>query len=286
VYSGWSMWIHFVCGTTCGVRVNSVQGMLTKVWRSVVSLWTRGRSVERFGYAVAAVLFVSGSVHVVVFLADGGSWEGPVSWRKAVTFGLSFGMTLACLVWVSSYVAMGPVVRRVLLGVFAGASVAEVAGITVQAWRNVPSHFNYEDGFSTVVTGMLAGGGAVIVASVLTLTILSLRAAPDTAPSMRLAVRAGLVILMGAMVTGAVMIAVGVTLVNGGDQQGAYETAGWLKPTHAVTMHAVGVLPALAFVLACTNLDERRRARIVGCGVWAYGLAALVTVVVNVAAGR
>ena len=260
--------------------------MLTKLSRSVLALWTRGRRIERIGYAVAGVLFASGLFHVVVFLVDGGPWEGPVSWRKAVTFGLSFGMTLACLVWVSSYVAMRPVVRRVLLGVFTAASVAEVTGITVQAWRNVPSHFNYEDGFSTVVTGMLAGGGAVIVASVLTLTILSLRPAPDTAPSMRLAVRAGLVILMGAMVTGAVMIAVGVTLANGGEQQAASETAGWLKPTHAVTMHAVGVLPALAFVLACTGLDERRRTRIVAYGVWAYALAALVTVVVNVAAGR
>ncbi|MBB6036698.1 hypothetical protein [Phytomonospora endophytica] len=260
--------------------------MLTQLSHRAAALWTRGRPMERFGYAVAAVLFASGLFHVVVYLVDGGPWEGPVSWRKAVTFGLSFGMTLACLVWVSSYVAMRPAVRRVLLGVFTAASVAEVTGITVQAWRNVPSHFNYEDGFSSAITGMLAGGGVVIVASVLALTILSLRAAPDTAPSMRLAVRAGLVILMGAMVTGAVMIAVGVTLANGGEQQAAYETAGWLKPAHAVTMHAVGVLPVLAFVLSCTRLDERRRTRIVACGVAAYALAALVTVVVNLAAGR
>ena len=260
--------------------------MLTRLSHRILALWTQGRRVERLGYAVAAALFASGVFHLFVYGVDGGPWQGPVSWRKAVTFGLSFGITLACLVWVSSYVAMGDRVRRVLVGVFTAASVAEVAGITVQAWRRVPSHFNYEDGLSSAITGMLAAGGVVIVFAVLALTLLSLRKAPETAPSMRLAVRAGLVILMAAMVTGAVMIATGVTLVNGGDAAAAYDTAGWLKPTHAVTMHAVGVLPALAFVLGGLDLDERRRTRIVSYGVWAYALAALVTVAVNVAAGR
>ncbi|HEY1178866.1 MAG TPA: hypothetical protein VGF17_22150 [Phytomonospora sp.] len=260
--------------------------MLTKLTRSAAALWTHGRAIERFGYAVAAALFTAGLAHLIVFAVDGGPWEGPVSWRKPVTFGLSFGMTLACLVWVSSYATIRPALRRALLGVLTAASAAEVTGITVQAWRDVPSHFNYDDGLSSAITAMLAAGGVVIVASVLTLTILSLRAAPDTAPSMRLAVRAGLLILMGAMITGAVMIAVGVTLANSGEQQAAYDTAGWLKPTHAVTMHAVGVLPALAFVLACTDLDERRRTRVVAYAVAAYALAALITAAVNLAAGR
>ncbi|MEV0646769.1 hypothetical protein AB0I28_16045 [Phytomonospora sp. NPDC050363] len=260
--------------------------MPQRLFRAVTSLWTHGRPVERAAHLAAAVLFTSGLFHAVVFLVDGGPWAGPVSWRKAVTFGVSFGVTLACLVWVSSYVAMRPVVRRVLLGAFTAASVAEVAGITAQAWREVPSHFNYEDGTSSAITATLAAGGAVIVASVLVLTVLSLRPAPATAPSMRLAVRAGLVILMGAMISGAVMIAVGVTLANGGEQTAAYETAGWLKPTHAVTMHAVGVLPVLALVLSATRLDERRRTRVVASGAAAYALAALVTVAVNLAAGR
>jgi hypothetical protein len=49
--------------------------------------------LERACLVVGAVLIVSGLLHLVVFAIDGGPWEGPVSWRKAVTFGVSFGLT-------------------------------------------------------------------------------------------------------------------------------------------------------------------------------------------------
>jgi hypothetical protein len=63
---------------------------------------------------------------------------------------------------------------------------------------------------------------------------------------MGVAIRTGFVVLLGSMVTGALMIAKGMSLVFTGDPQAAYLTGGSLKPTHAVTMHAVLVLPALA----------------------------------------
>ena len=34
----------------------------------------------------------SGFFHLGVYALDGGSWEGPVSWRKPVVFSLSFGI--------------------------------------------------------------------------------------------------------------------------------------------------------------------------------------------------
>ena len=49
--------------------------------------------------AVGLVLIASGLVHLVVFAVDGGPWDGPVSWRKPVTFGLSFGVTLIAVTW-------------------------------------------------------------------------------------------------------------------------------------------------------------------------------------------
>ena len=50
----------------------------------------------------------------------GGLWEGPVSWRRPVTFGLAFGLTLATLSWVSAIMAGRG--RDRLLGVFAAAA--------------------------------------------------------------------------------------------------------------------------------------------------------------------
>jgi len=59
------------------------------------------------------------------------------------------------------------------------------------------------------------------------------------------------------------MIAKGMSLVFTGDPQAAYMTGGSLKPTHAVTMHAVLVLPALAWLLPLTGWNERRQTRVI-----------------------
>ncbi|WP_285661779.1 hypothetical protein [Actinorhabdospora filicis] len=251
----------------------------------VTGIWRDARAIERAAYLVAAVLFASGLFHFAVFLTGDTAWAGPVSWRKPTTFGLSFGLTLATLTWVSAQLTTGTRLRTILTGVFIATSVAETGGITLQAWRGVPSHFNYDDGFSSAVTAVLAFGGVVIVAAVLALTIAAYRR-PATDAAMRLATRAGLTILMGAMASGAAMIATGVILSNAGNEQAAYDTAGWLKPTHAVTMHAVGVLPALAWLLAAAKVGERRRLTITRLAVWAYVAAAAGTAAVNLVIGR
>jgi hypothetical protein len=80
---------------------------------------------------------------------------------------------------------------------------------------------------------------------------------------MALAVRTGLVVLLVAFATGAVMVARGVVEARGGQAQLAYDTAGSLKPLHAVAMHVVLVLPALAWLLAHSSWTEARRLRLV-----------------------
>jgi hypothetical protein len=227
-------------------------------------------TVRRACYAIAALLVVSGLVHLGVLLATHGSWYGPVSWRKPFTFGLSFGVTLATITWISSYVR----IRDWLLWAFAAACVLEVALITVQAWRRTPSHFNLSTPLDGLVARTLAVGGAVLVGVVAVLTVSAFRRRPETAPSMRLAVRAGLVILDLAMLTGAAMIAIGMTRVLGGDQQDAYAAGARLKPVHGATMHAVLVLPALAFLLARADLSERRRVQVVWAAIGLYAIAA------------
>ena len=103
---------------------------------AVRSSWAATSTVERVCYAVAAALLAAGVFHLGVFAVRGGPWEGPVSWRKPATFGLSFGLTLLAVTWVTSYLRLRPRTRAVLLAVLAADSVVEVAGITVQ--RQVP----------------------------------------------------------------------------------------------------------------------------------------------------
>jgi hypothetical protein len=235
------------------------------------------RPVERACYAVGAVLIASGLFHLGLLVVTGGSWQGPVSWRKPMTFGLSFGLTLITIAWVASYLRLGRRTRTWLLSLFAGACVLEVSLITLQAWRRVPSHFNLETPFDGSVARTLALGGGVLIAVIAVLTVASWRADPQVAPSMRLAVRAGLVALDVAVLVGAVMIATGISRALGGDQQAAY-AGGALKPAHAVTMHGVLLLPALAWLLGRAGWPEHRRVRVIWLAVAGYALLAGVVV--------
>jgi len=225
------------------------------------AIWTDARRVERVAYAVAAALLLSGLVHVGVLLVTGRTWIGPLSLRKAATFGLSFGLTLASVAWATSFLRLPA--RPLVIGALTAVSVVETALVSLQAWRGVPSHFDVATPFDSAVSTTLAAGGAVIVAVGIACTAAAIVGAGALTPSLRLAVRAGLGVLLVALATGAVMIARGVTDVRSGDAVLAYDTAGSLKPLHAVAMHAVLVLPALAWLLGASGRPEAWRLRIV-----------------------
>jgi hypothetical protein len=249
-------------------------GAALRSWR------TSGRGVERACYLVAAVLVLSGLFHLGVFAVDDRPWEGPLSWRKPTTFGLSFGTTLATVTWVTGHLRMRDRLRGVLLGVFAADCVLEVAGITLQAWRDVPSHFDTETPFDSTVAFSLAFGGAVLVVVLGTFAVTAFRGRVNGPPSMRLALRAGFAFLVAGLLAGVAMIVRGTTLVNSGHRTEGYDTAGFLKLFHGVTLHAVLVLPLVAWWLERRGVgDETRRTRIVAGVTGAYVLAALVVLV-------
>jgi hypothetical protein len=236
----------------------------------VTTFWAARRPVERVCLVIGAVLIASGLAHLGVFAARGGPWNGPVSWRKPATFGLSFGLTLLSVVWVASYLTLGVRARNLVLGVFAADCVVEVAGITAQAWRGVPSHFNTSTPVDTAVAMSLAAGGAVLVATLGTLAVTAFRGRITAEADMRRALRAGFALLAAGLATGVAMIVKGEVLIRTGHLQAAYDTAGSLKWVHGVTLHAVLVLPALAWLLARRGWPVERRMRAVNAGIGAY----------------
>jgi hypothetical protein len=240
-------------------------------------------SLDSAMYPIATLLLMSGAIHVAILAITGRSWMGPLSLRKPATFGLSFGLTLITVTWVSSFLRMGERTRARLLSTFAAACVLETALITLQAWRGVPSHFNVETTADAIVAQALAAGGATLVVIVAALTLLSFRSSPETPASMRVAIRTGFVLLMASMVTGGLMIAKGMRLVFQGDPQGAYQTGGSLKLTHAATMHAILVLPLLAWLLSRTSWSERRQARAVAFASATYTVIAATVAAANAA---
>src|SRR5205823_6752650 len=112
--------------------------------------------------------------------------------------------------------------------------------------------------------------------------VAAFRTDPRVPISLRIAIRIGFVTLFTSLVIGALMIGKGMRLVLARDPQAAYATGGTLKPIHAVTMHAILVLPALAWLLSFANWTERRRVAVVLLGAAGYLVLVLVVALENV----
>jgi hypothetical protein len=253
--------------------------MVSRILHSLLASWRDGGRAARVAFVVGGLLFASGLGHVGYLLATGGDWTGPVSLRKAATFGLSFGLTLATVAWVAHLVPLTGRARTVLLGAFTATSVVETTLVSLQAWRGVPSHFNFETGFDTAVSATLAAGGFAIVVTVVGMTLAAFRAGARQTPAMRLALRFGFATLVVALAAGAAMIAVGSTAARGPDPSVAYQTAGFLKPVHAVAMHAILVIPGLAWLLTFTRWGENQQTNIVRLGIVGYALLTTVIMI-------
>lgn len=222
---------------------------------------------QRFAYWCAALLVLAGLFHVGVFLSDGGPWEGPLSWRKPIVFGLSFGVTVATLTWVLGFLHPRRVVAWVVVGVLAVASVGEVALISLQTWRGVPSHFNNSTPFDETVFSLMGMLVTVLVVLTVLVTVWSFFRL-DAPAGLALAIRAGLVLMLVGQAVGVQMI------LEGGNTFG---TAGALKVPHALTLHAVQVLPALALLLLLSDSAERDRVRVVRVGIGGYAVLIAAT---------
>jgi hypothetical protein len=224
--------------------------------------FTPTASYQKFAYACATLLLISGAFHGLVFLIDGGSWEGPVSWRKPTVFGLSFGIMLMTVTWIVGLMRTGKITGWIVMGVLSMASVAEVFLISMQRWRGVASHFNESTPFDETVFSMM-GLLVTFVAAITVLVTIRSFWPMEASASLAWAVRIGLVLLLVSQAVGVQMIA------EGGNTFGA---AGALKVPHAFTLHALQVLPALALLLVVAEFTERQRLEIVALGGVGYGL--------------
>jgi hypothetical protein len=256
--------------------------MLTRIINSLKDSWRDGSRVERIAFVVGGLLFFSGLTHVGILLVTHDAWTGPTSLRKAATFGLSFGLTLATVAWVTHLIPLAGRARTVLLGAFTGVSVVETTLVSMQAWRGVPSHFNFQTGFDTAVSMTLAAGGFVIIATIVGITLAAFRAGGRQTPAMRLALRFGFGTLVVALALGAAMIATGSVAARGPNPSVAYETAGFLKPAHAVTMHAILVIPALAWLLSFTRWSENQQTNIVRLSIVGYATMSVVVIIESI----
>ena len=127
--------------------------------------------------------------HLLAWLAVGGAWAGPVSFRKPTTFGLSFGLTTITLAWITGRLRLADRTRWLLLGPLALANTYEVVWVSTQRWRGVASRFNQDTTLDYALFLLGAAAIAVTVTVIVALTVLAF-SAMQAPPSMALAIRA------------------------------------------------------------------------------------------------
>jgi hypothetical protein len=253
---------------------------------SLLGYWQEARPYQRLGYLVGGALIVVGLAHLVAWLVVGGAWAGPVSFRKPTTFGISFGLTTITMAWVAGQLRISDRTGWLLLGTLAVADTSEVVWVSLQRWRGVASHFNDQTTLDNLLF-VIMGGAAVAVAAtvILVMTVLAFTAM-RASPSMALAIRAGLLILLAAQVVGGWMIQHGLGLAEEGATDGltTFGAAGVMKVPHAVAIHGIQVLPALAWLLSFAAMPEQRRVGLVRVAVLGY-VALVVVSVLQTATG-
>jgi hypothetical protein len=216
----------------------------------------------RWPAIVGLILVGSGLAHVAVWGVTGGPWEGPVTWRKPILFGISGGLTALSAGWVWSLLPQ----RRgdTLLAVaMAGTLFIEVLLIDLQAWRGVASHFNR----STPLDSFLYDAMGVLIlfvsAVLLDLTVRLFLRGQAGDPAMLLAARSGMVLLV-------ISCGLGIWVGVNGDLRAAaglapdsFGAAGVPKFPHGVAIHAIQWLPAIAWAARHAGLSGVASLRLV-----------------------
>ena len=220
----------------------------------------RGRPLALAGVGLVA----SGLAHIAVWAVLGGAWEGAVTWRKPILFGISGGLTCLSLGW-----AWAALPRRrgdvPLAWTTALALVAEVALIDLQRWRGVASHFNratpLDAALYDVMTWLILG--VTLVIGYLTLRFFLQR--PRLPADLLLAGRAGLGLLAVSCLLGIWTGGQGEIRRAAGLPPETLGAAGVLKFPHGAALHAVQWLPLVAWAARRAGLSIAARTR---CVAW------------------
>lgn len=213
-----------------------------------------------FGWSILSVsgilLIALGILHVPIWLLDGGSWEGSVSWRKPILFGVSTGMTLCSLGWLMG--KLTPVKLDKLMAWLVSVSlVIEVALITVQKWRGVASHFNQETPLDRWIDTLMLG---LIVIAFAGITYFWIRCFDklELAPDYSLALRSGMCFLVVSCLIGFAISTYGYNRIAENLTPETIGERGVAKFPHGIAIHALQFLPLAVWILRWLRISEEQ----------------------------
>ena len=202
------------------------------------------------------LLVLLGVFHIFVQLALPREWESVIGWRKPILFGISTGITLVSLAWITAVTVKKS--ARLIAGVIAVPAISEVVIITVQTWRSVPAHFNRGEFIDKTLSLTIDGMLVFITLGIFFLTwkTLNFKGAES---DWRSAMRLGMVFLAVACLLGfGVAIYGNYALITGADPE-IVSPRGVPKFVHGMPLHALQILPLWLWFTGFFNSNVESR---------------------------
>jgi hypothetical protein len=205
---------------------------------------------------IAMLLIASGLLHLAWLCWNGANWEGPLSLRKPILFGISGGLTVWSIGWVLT--RLYPLrYDRTFANLMAWGLLLEVALITIQQWRGVASHFNHATTLDASIEHAMLALITLVTLGVIWLAFRSIYL-PAMPAETQIAIRGGLWLLVVSCVLGFVANALGELSSAKGNSPSLLGPAGILKYPHGAALHAIQLLPIIAWLM--NRLRVRRAA--------------------------
>src|SRR5215475_14168545 len=251
----------------------------------------------RLLWIVGAVLLATMVFHIVALVVTGGPVSGPVSLRKPATFAEAGWLIAWSVALILPRLRTRPVQRHIIAGTTVLFGVGETTIMAIQAWRGVPSHYNFSTLFdAALVRGGAAGTAGLFLVGVVVLLVALLRT-PGLQASLRLGLLAGVLLLFVGCLVGFIMISNNSGVFEGSVGSGfANRSAAYLGPDrstvgpeylllrpathggdlvlpHAIGVHGLLLLAVPAVLLTGTRLSAARQLQLVAVAVGGVGLA-------------
>jgi hypothetical protein len=242
------------------------KNLFGNLWKLSRAYWHNSTLAQKFLYVIGSLLLASMFVHSLVLGLTHGSLQGPVSFRKAITFAEAFGLACWSIGWLLAYLRLGRWAKGIIAALIGLCSLADVLIITLQVWRGVPSHFNTTTKFDSllfILSGVAVMPITLVVAALLVLSFVRMKQAVSA--SLRLAIRSSLALMLVGMTAGLLMIANGSGNFLGFEMLGSAKhlagyplavepvTGGNLVAIHALGLHGMQVILLAAWLLTYTR---------------------------------
>ena|ERR1700730_17949731 len=215
-------------------------------------LYRRNRVLAMTGWIHLALL--AGMLVISPF--DSRLVMGINPWIKPIKFAMSIAIYVWTVAWLLEYLRLPSWAKRIISWGISISMLTEIACIAVQAARGTTSHYNVNSPFDAAIFSTM--GSMIALNSVLALVLLILFSiGRHEVPRPYLwGIRSGLVIFLAASGFGGMMIAHGSHSVGVKDGGPGLPVVNWstkggdLRAAHFLGLHALQVLPIIAFLVS------------------------------------